>query len=345
MPRTACTARWWGRSGRYFDSVVNYTELDWRWAILLGSALRYGLLEAVAGRPSSSEEVARDLGLDSRAVHVVLSALAELGVLAEGEDGFLLLEEHEGPLLVAEHPEYVGQSVVHRFELIGSWGRMPEILRTGRPVEDRTAPGFGGTTTFIAAMRRGALPGAEAVAASVLARLPERARILDVGGGPGTNAEAFRRGGARVTVLDRPEVIGLMRGTLNAAGVETVAGDMNESLPAGPFDAIYFGNTSHMYGPQENRELFAKMRRSLVPGGLLTVREFVRGLGEDAALFAVNMLVTTARGNTYTAAEYEGWLARAGYEGVEFEPVPGRRTHLIFARKTRPSSTEGPARA
>jgi SAM-dependent methyltransferase len=324
---------------------VNYTELDWRWAILLGSALRDGLLEAVADRPSPSGEVARDLGLDARAVHVVLSALAELGVLVEGDDGFLLAEEHRGPLLQPDHPGYVGQSVVHRFELIGSWGRLPEILRTGRPVEDRTAPDFGGTATFIAAMRRGALPGAEAVAASVLARLPDGARILDVGGGPGTNAEAFAGGGARVTVLDLPEVIDLMRSTLHAAGVDTIAGDMNESLPEGPYDAIYFGNTSHMYGPRENRELFARMRRSLAPGGLLVVREFVRGLGEGAALFAVNMLVTTARGNTYAAGEYEGWLLEAGYGDVEFEAVPGRSTHLIFARNIRPSLAAEPARA
>ncbi len=313
---------------------IDYTELDWRWAILLGAAVREGLLEAVAGRTLPAEAVAENLGMDARAVYVVLSALAELGVLEEGPEGFRLLEEHGGPLLDRGHPDFVGQSVVHRFELIGSWGRIPEILRTGRPVEDRTLPGFGGTETFIAAMRRGARPGAGAVADAVLARLPDGARILDVGGGPGTNAEAFASGGARVTVFDRPEVIELMQDTLEAAGIETTAGDMNEGLPEGPFDAVYFGNTSHMYGPEENRALFARMRRSLVPGGLLVVREFVRGLGEDAALFAANMLVLTPRGGTYTAEEYERWLLEAGYGAVEFEPVAGRSSHLIFARRT-----------
>ncbi len=324
---------------------MNYTELDWRWAILLGSALRDGLLGAVADRPRTSGEVARCLGLDGRAVYVVLSALAELGVLDEGTDGYLLREEHRGPLLRPDHPGYAGQSVVHRFELIGSWTRLPEILRTGEPVEDRTAPDFADAATFIGAMRRGATPGAEAVAASVLARLPEDPRILDVGGGPGTNAEAFARGGARVTVFDLPGVIDLMGGTLHAAGVETIAGDMNETLPEGSFDAVYFGNTSHMYGPRDNRELFARMRGPLAPGGLLAVREFVRGLGDDAALFAVNMLVTTARGNTYTADEYAEWLAQAGYGGVEFEPVPGRSTYLIFARSPRPADATEAARA
>lgn len=313
---------------------IDYTELDWRWAILLGAALRDGLIEAVADRARPAEAVAEELGMDARAVYVVLSALAELGVLEEGPQGFRLPEERRGPLLLRDHPDFVGRSVVHRFELIGSWGRIPEILRTGRPVEDRTAPGFGGTETFIAAMRRGARPGAGAVADAVLARLPDGARILDVGGGPGTNAEAFAARGARVTVFDRPEVIGLMRETLSAAGIETAVGDMNEWLPDGPFDAVYFGNTSHMYGPEENRTLFARMRRSLVAGGLLVVREFVRGLGEDAALFAANMLVLTPRGGTYTAEEYERWLLAAGYGAIDFEPVAGRSSHLIFARRT-----------
>jgi SAM-dependent methyltransferase len=313
---------------------MEYTELDWRWAILLGAAVREGLLEAVAGKVLPAEAVAEDLGMDARAVYVVLSALAELGILAEEPEGFRLLEEHGGPLLDRDHPDFAGQRVVHRFELIGSWGQIPEILRTGRPVEDRTAPNFGGTETFIAAMRSGARPGAGAVAEAVLARLPEGARILDVGGGPGTNAEAFAAGGARVTVFDRPEVIGLMQTTLEAAGIETAVGDMNEGLPGGPFDAVYFGNTSHMYGPGENRVLFARMRRSLVPGGLLVVREFVRGLGEDAALFAANMLVLTPRGGTYNAKEYERWLLEAGYGAVAFQPVAGRSSHLIFARRT-----------
>jgi SAM-dependent methyltransferase len=311
---------------------MNYTELDWRWAIILGVALRDGLLNAVDDEPRSADEVARDLGLDGRAVHVLLSSLDELGILEENEGRFRMREEHQGPLLDPEHPDYAGGSVVHRCELIGSWSRIGETLETGKPIEDRTSQDFGGTRTFIQSMRRGGRAGAKGVAGAVLSRLPENASILDVGGGPGTNAEVFAGAGARVIVFDRPEVIELMKDQLLKAGIETVAGDMNEALPEGPFDAIYYGNTSHMYGPAENRELFDRMRRSLVPRGLLAIREFVRGMSEDAALFAVNMLVLTAGGGTYTREEYEEWLTGAGYEGVEFVPVPGRGTHLVFAR-------------
>ena len=79
-----------------------------------------------------------------------------------------------------------------------------------------------------------------------------------------------------------------------AVGIEAIPGDMNEGLPEGPYEAIYFGNTSHMYG-LENKRLLTRMRQILAPGGLLVVREFVRGTSEEAALFAVNMLVLTPR--------------------------------------------------
>ena len=321
-------------------AALDYTQLDWRGIVLIGTALRDGLLEALENGPRTAEEVAAALKMDGRAVRIVLSALAELGVLEEGEGGYGLREEHRVPLLDTEHPDYIGASIAHRLRLFEGWVRLPEVLRTGEPFEDRTAPAFEGTETFIRALRRTGGEGAEEISSIVLSLLPEGASLLDVGGGPAANAEAFvrqghggaRPGGVRVTVFDRPEVIELMRDRLDASGIGAIAGDMNETLPKGPYDAIYFGNTSHMYGPEENKRLFARMRSSLAPGGLLLVREFVRGTSEEAALFAVNMLVLTPRGNTYTASEYEEWLRGVGFAEVEVVPIPGLVSHLVLAR-------------
>ena len=320
---------------------IDYNELDWRGILLLGTSLREGLLEALTDGPRPAAQIAGRLGMDERAVLIVLSALVEIGVLEEGTRGFRLREELRGTLLEPEDPDYVGASIVHRLRLLEGWVRLPEVLRTGRPFENRTAPAFEGTETFIRALRRTGGEGAAEISSIVLSLLPKGASLLDVGGGPAANAEAFVRGeyggsrpggGVRVTVFDRPEVIELMRDHLDAAGIEAVAGDMNEALPEGPYDAIYFGNTSHMYGPEENKRLFARMRRILAPGGLLVVREFVRGTSEEAALFAVNMLVLTPRGNTYTAEEYEEWLRDVGFADVEVVPIPGLVSHLVIAR-------------
>jgi SAM-dependent methyltransferase len=163
--------------------------------------------------------------------------------------------------------------------------------------------------------------------------LPENPHILDVGGGPGTYAEAFTEGGAQVTVFDLPEVVDLMKEHLDAAGISAVGGDFNEGLPEGPFDAAYLGSVSRIYGPKENLTLMKRVAGSLYPGGLIAIRDFVRGLSKGAALFGVNMVVNTEFGNTYSEGEYRGWLSAAGFEGIDVLPIPERDTHFILACK------------
>ena len=312
---------------------TKYDELGWRETVLLGVAIREGLLDTISDGRRDARSVAAERGLETRAVYTVLSALVEYGFVEENEAGFSLVGPHRAPLLDQENPEYVGGLLLNRLDVIRSWSRLMEVLKTGAPAEDRTQPDFAGEAAFIKALRYSVRDSAAPVSEAVMGRLPKGASILDVGGGPGTNAEEFVRSGARVTVFDRPEVVGLMRETLAASGIAVEVGDMNESLPEGPYDAIYFGNTSHMYGPEENKELFARMRESLAPGGLLILREFVRGMSEGASRFAVNMLVLTKRGGTYTVYEYENWLTESGFEAVEIEQIRDQGTHLIFARR------------
>jgi DNA-binding transcriptional ArsR family regulator len=153
---------------------MEYAKLGWQEAVVLGCAKQEQILEAVAEDSRSAEDVASRLGLSPRAVHALLSALAELRVVAEDGDRFQLLEEHQGTLLDRGHPDYAGGLVVHRFELIRKWGQMPEILKTGSPIEDDPAQGPEGKEAFIYSKRRLAKPGVRAVADLVLSRLPKR---------------------------------------------------------------------------------------------------------------------------------------------------------------------------
>lgn len=59
------------------------------------------------------------------------------------------------------------------------------------------------------------------------------------------------------------------------------------------------------------------MFRALVPGGRIVIRDHVmasdRTRPKDGAIFAVNMLVGTSGGNTYTYDEIEDGLTHAGF--------------------------------
>jgi hypothetical protein len=69
-----------------------------------------------------------------------------------------------------------------------------------------------------------------------------------------------------------------------------------------------------------NVSLLKKCRAALNAGGRVVVQEFP--LNEDrtgplqGALFAINMLVRTEGGRTYTPREMGGWLRGAGLERV-----------------------------
>ena len=72
---------------------------------------------------------------------------------------------------------------------------------------------------------------------------------------------------------------------------------------------------------RHNRELFAKVFRALAPGGRIAVRDMVmepdRTSPREGALFAINMLVNTDSGGTFTLAEYAEDLQSAGFENPQ----------------------------
>src|SRR5205823_2714051 len=117
--------------------------------------------------------------------------------------------------------------------------------------------------------------------------------------------------GWRVTVLDLAGPLAVTGAELEAAGIATIAADMTEALPPGPWDGIYLGNVTHLFGPEDVAALLARVGAVLSPGGVLAVQDFVRGHSIRAARFAVSMLLATPAGDTYALDDYRGWLAAA----------------------------------
>jgi predicted O-methyltransferase YrrM len=150
--------------------------------------------------------------------------------------------------------------------------------------------------------------------------------LLDVGGGSGTYTLAFLQAapGMKATLFDRPEVIKIARQRLGEAGalsrVTLVAGDFyRDELPEG-HDLAFVSAIIHQNSPKENLNLFVKVFRSLVPGGRIVVRDHVmepdRTHPKEGAVFAVNMLLSTSGGRTYTYDEIKAGLAQAGFISI-----------------------------
>jgi len=151
-------------------------------------------------------------------------------------------------------------------------------------------------------------------------------RVLDVGGGSGAYAAAFAgaKPGLEAVVFDLSEVLPLTRRFLAEAGmldrVGLVAGDYERDALGRDFDLVLLSQILHSQPPHANRALLGKAAAALRPGGQLVVQEFI--MDEDRAgppfntLFALNMLVNTEAGDTYTGAEVQDWMEAAGVTGV-----------------------------
>jgi hypothetical protein len=91
-----------------------------------------------------------------------------------------------------------------------------------------------------------------------------------------------------------------------------------------------------MLGPDENKDLFERCFAALAPKGRAVIQDFIlepdRTAPKSAALFALNMLVGTQAGSTYTEAEYATWLREAGFQDVRHVRLPGPSGLIVATR-------------
>jgi predicted O-methyltransferase YrrM len=281
---------------------------------------------------ASAGEVAAARGADPRAMEMLLNALVALGALAKRDDRFSCTASS-----LALGPARAG--LLHTVNRWHTWSSLTACVQSG---STQVQPGERGpewTEAFIQAMAaRARVQAPETVR---LVGCDGVGRMLDLGGGPGIFALAFASANPhlRAEILDLPEVVPMARRNIEEAGlggqVTARAGDLREPLPAAAYDLILVSAICHMLDEQDNRALFGRLAQGLAPGGRVVIRDFLmdddRTSPRDGALFALNMLVGTRAGSTYTEAEYRLWLAEAGLGAVT---RPEGAELLLAARAT-----------
>ncbi len=116
-----------------------------------------------------------------------------------------------------------------------------------------------------------------------------------------------------------------------------VAGDFYlDQLPGGA-DFAWVSAICHQHSRRHNRDLFAKVHTALAPGGQIAIRDMVmepdRVSPREGALFAINMLVNTDSGGTFTLAEYAEDLQAAGFENPQLVVKHEAMNSVVVASK------------
>jgi len=305
--------------------------------LVIGAALRAGLIDALAQSGGSAEEVARRAGTDPRATGIILDALVSVEV-AEQESSAgpsYRLTESGRRHLVEPGPEYERNGLLHQMTKATGWMQLPFILAHGHP-PDRPEPRD--IPSFSRAMAEGAAAVMDEVVDACLAYAggAERVRrMVDVGGAVGHMTRRFADRGVHAALCDRPRVLVEARKHLGAGAdeLDLLACDFNESLPEGPFDLAYLGNIYHIYSPQQNAALTRRVYANLSAGGTIAIRDYVFERSPRAAMFAVNMLQATEAGGVWREEQYRGWLADAGFQDVEVLDLTLSQNQLLLGRR------------
>ena len=99
-----------------------------------------------------------------------------------------------------------------------------------------------------------------------------------------------------------------------------VAGSFHKDEFPGGHDLALISAVIHSNSAEQNLSLYRKVFRSLDKGGRILIRDHVmdpdRIHPKDGAIFAINMLVGTSGGGTYTYKQIEDGLSQAGFTRV-----------------------------
>jgi len=306
---------------------------------VLLTAYELDLFTVLGEESRSSSQVAHALGTDERATDRLMNALCAMGLL-EKREGRFSNTHLASRILVKGKPDFMA-GLMHMAHLWETWSTLTEAVRQGRSVVERAANvnerDSDWLRAFIVAMNWRARQHAPGVVS--LLDLSDVSRVLDVGGGSGAYAMAFVRAKPDIAavVFDLPNVIPLTQEYIRQEGlsdkVKTVVGDYGVDPLGGGFDLVFLSAIIHSNSPSQNRTLIRMAAEALAPHGQVVVQDFI--MDEDrtgppfAALFALNMLVGTEAGDTYTESEIRQWMEQEGLRHVVRKDTPFGTTLII----------------
>lgn len=315
--------------------------------LMIEAAVRLDLFDALAGGEKSADDIAAETKTSVRGVRILLNGLVGLGLLTHPQPGRYQLTPEADAFLVRGRPAYLGGFFRHAStQLIPKWLGLTEIVRTGKPAQAVNAEGEG--AAFFEQFVEDIFPLSRRAAVGLadhlnLASATAQVSVLDLASGSGvwSVSLAEKSTQVRVTAVDWDGVIPVTKRVAERHGVGDrftyVAGDLDSADFGTGHHVATLGHILYSEGIERSKSLLKKTFAALAPGGTIAIAEWLvaddRSGPPPGLIFAVNMLVNTERGDTFSFGEISRWLTAAGFTNprlVEDLPCP---SPLILATK------------
>lgn len=276
--------------------------------------------------------LSKELAADARALGMLLDALVGLGYLSkDGKARYANSNLAKKHLVPGSGASYLGDYLHFQDMLWEPWGRLEDAVKSGRPARkaDMFQSNADEARRFIRAMHATA-----SLNAPFLARrldMAGRLSLVDVGGGPATFAIHFCRQNPalKATVLDLPQTLETAKEVLaeeptNVRERITLRPcDFTRDDLGGLYDVAFVSHVIHGHSDHRVHALLMKLRDALGSNGLLLIHDFFTESAHTtpafASLFALNMLVQTDGGRTWSFDETREILTSLGYRDVDWK--------------------------
>jgi hypothetical protein len=307
------------------------------------SALELDLFTFLEEGPLDQAALIKGLGIQSRGAGDFFDALVAIGLLDRSAEGRYANSPESAYYLDRRKETYIGGPLEQaNARLYASWGLLTEALRTGKP----QSPLGHGYPSFYEDPKKleiflNAMSGGSLLAARSLARnfpWSKYQTIIDVGTAQGcvpaeiASVHPHLRGGG----FDLPHVerafVKYVASRKLAERLKFHQGNfLNDALPSA--DVLIFGRILHNWDLATKKKLLQKAHNALKGGGAVIVYD---ALIDDARrgpahslLASLNMLLETAAGFEYTAAECRLWMEEIGFCYVHEMPLAGPHSAVI----------------
>jgi 2-polyprenyl-3-methyl-5-hydroxy-6-metoxy-1,4-benzoquinol methylase len=297
----------------------------------LFAASELGLFEALAESPAPLEALAARCGLTPRATRISADAMVALGLLERDDQAY-----RNGAVAATF---LSGRTPADLRPLLRFWDKVSYPATAQLASALSKGPSGAPMSSLSGEIQQIAQAGIAAATAGPLraliatAKLADRRRLLDIGGGNGSWSIGLARANAHLyaTVVDLPTVTPITTQSIASAQLSErvtarAANALRDTLPGG-HDVCLLANLIHYFAPADNRALLRNIRSAVEPGCRLLIADFWTDRTHTeplmAALMAGEFAVHEKDGDVYSVDEGRAWLTETGWRFTTHEPLAG----------------------